>query len=386
MNGARLFLSSDVTQLERLLGERSFSKTTTERARYLTRFLREGGTTFMENGGNLRTAVAVAGNSVVPLVVNDGGRDQCYLVSPYVHYVAYLIEETRKMRPPVASLVVRAALHALGSVMKALAFDRAVSINNWLFTTSLEQALSSEELAAMKELLLATFPDYAFVYRGLDLRDEATLRALDENGFRPLIHRPVLEWSPDEHHSKGSRRAVHRDMRLTEGRPFGVRAATSPSAQEFAAIAAMYRALYIEKHSRHNVHYTERFFRATIETGINYVDLVTLDDRVCAFITMCPDGERVISALTGYDAAVATKQASPYAAAIGCAFRNAKSANQTLFLSTGVSEFKRRRGAREHMEYEAFFVEHLPIGRRAPWFTIQRFLELATRHINVSDI
>ncbi|MFT3772323.1 MAG: hypothetical protein QM820_43565 [Minicystis sp.] len=385
MSAARLFLTGDADELQRVLATCTFTRMTPERASYLVAFLREG-PAFLDNGGALRVGVAIAGGSVLPLVISDGKSDQCYLVSPYVHYVAYLIEEVKKMRPPVASLVVRAALHTFGAASRALAFDRVVSINNWLFTTSLLQSPTTEEIADLAVLLRARFPQHALVYRGLDLRDEPTARALQANGFETLMHRPILEWSPDEPHSKNSRRAVAKNLRLTEGRPFTSRPSDAPTDREIQKIAWMYRMLYVVKHSRYNVEYNQRFFEVVTRTGINFVEFVALRDELCAFVTLCRDGERIIPALIGYDPAVASRTASPYSAAMGCAFRLAMAEKKLLFLSTGVSLYKRRRGARETMEFEAFDVRHLPRRQQAPWLVMKRFLEAAARYVDTSDI
>jgi hypothetical protein len=386
MTTARIFFASDAAALERLFATATSLELSTERAAYLVAFLREGATTFVKNGAGIRIAVAVVGRAAIPLVINDGQSTGCYLLSPYVHYIAYLIEEVKKMRPRWKSLVVRGQLHAFGAVFRALQFDRVVSINNWLFTTSLTQSITAAEIAALAASLRHHFPDHALVYRGLDTRDEGLTRALAASGFAPHIHRPVLEWRPDEARSHNSRRRVQRDIRLTEGRPFTFETRAEASDAELARIAWMYETLYVGKHSTYNVHYTKRFFEIALATKINFVELVYAGDRLSAFVTVCRDGDRIISALAGYDPDVGSKKHSPYSAAIGCMFRRATLERKLLFLSTGVSLYKRRRGAREVMEHEAFDVGHLPPWRRAPWVVMKRFLEIATTYMSASDI
>jgi hypothetical protein len=54
--------------------------------------------------------------------------------------------------------------------------------------------------------------------------------------------------------------------------------------------------------------------------------------------------------------------------------------------ATGVAAFKKNRGARESMEYEAFEVAHLGRLRRLPWYAIKTFLDAMIKIMNTGDI
>ena len=385
----KIFTAETAPRFERFLAERGLLATFgAAKARYLTAFLREGATEFVRNAGRIQTEVAVVGDSVIPLVIADGEPTDCYLVSPYVHYIAYMIEEVRKMRPPIASLAIRVALRQMGRAFRVCLFDRIVSVNNWLFTTSLTSHVSEGELAALYEHLRRRFPSHALVYRGLDPRDQSLARALRAVGCEMLIHRPVLEWEPTRFGNMPmtTRYRVRRDMRLTDGEPYTARTPATLDREGAGRVAWMYEGVYMRKHSRHNAHFTPRYFETVVATGVCTIDLFERDGAPSAFVTCCDDESRLIAALVGYDPAVFDKRASPYSAVIGWVMKRAVRERKRLFLSTGASKYKRLRGATEVMEYEAFDVRHLHPMRRLPWFAMKEFLEFCTRFMDTGDI
>jgi hypothetical protein len=385
----RYFDAQNAAELEHFVaGRRLLAKVGPERIRYLTAFLREGATGFVRNAGRIKTAVVVVGEAVIPLVINDGAPADCYLVSPYVHYIAYMREEVKKMKPPIASWAIRAMLGQLGVLFRALQFDRFVSINNWLFTTSLTSHPTTEEILSLFEHLRRQFPSHALVYRGVDLRDEDLARALQRAGCEILVHRPVLEWEPARlpELSARAQRLVRTAKRLTERGPFAARTSTTLDRATAERVAWMYESLYIRKHSQYNAHFTARFFETVVQSGVSTIDLFERDGKLDAFATAVDDGARIVFALVGYDPAIFDKRLSPYTAAVGRLFARSLREERLLFLSTGVSEYKRNRGATEVMEYEAFDVRHLSAPRQLPWHTIRRFLDASLRFMNTNDI
>lgn len=383
-----LYSQAQAAEFEQSLSAVPASCLSEEKRKYLTEFLRSGSTEFIKNGRGIKTAIAKVGNWIVPLVINDGKTHDCYLVSPYVHYILYMCEEFKKIKPKWASQAFIALLRSLGFVFVSLRFDRVTSINNWLFTTSLLCEPTGDEVRALTNLLRARFPTHALVFRGLDLRNKNMSEAFISNGFLPLIHRPVLEWDPRQFDRLpgNKRKQVRRDMRLIEGRPYRVETHYSIELQRAEEIATMYEKLYIVKHSRFNAHLSAKFFETVISTGMNFLKLFFLDGMFVGFATLCAEKDRTIACLTGYDQTVKQPAGSIYSAVFGSVFQHALADGKLLFLSTGVSSFKRRRGAYEIMEYEAFFVRHLHPFRRIPWVFMKRFLEFFTRSMDVSQI
>jgi Acetyltransferase (GNAT) domain len=377
MPGARIFLENQASDFEQFVAMKPDLRVTPAQARYLVEFLRRPPTELIRNVGPIRTSVAAVGDAVIPLVINDGNASDCYLVSPYVHYIAYMKLEVRKMRPLWTTCMIRACLTVMGVFARRLRFDRFVSINNWLFTTSMTNDLSDEEVRGLKGLLREQFPDHAWVYREFKASNKALAEALSRNGFRRLIHRPVFEWDPQWHRERRFKRKtrlqIQRDLSLTEGHPYSVRCVGEGTSTDL--VAQFYADLYIHKHSRFNAHFTSAYFDTVLATGINRLSFVELGGRAVGFLTTCMDGDRLIASLVGYDQSIDRRRASPYRAAVGEAFRQSLASGRCLFLSTGVAAFKNGRGAYESMVYEAFEVSHLSLYRRLPWHLMKRFLE-----------
>lgn len=376
MSEIMIFAENEWYDFGKFVGQHPDLRITSAQACYLVEFLKNKPVELIRNIGPVRKSVAVVGQAVVPLVINDGNANDCYLISPYVHYIAYMKHEVKKMRRRWTNWTIRACLTALGFLARTLQFDKCVSINNWFFTTSMLNDLNDEEIRDLKMLLQKHFPDHAWVYREFKNSDTSLADALSKNGFRRLVHRPIFEWDPQGYREKKLKRKIRaqikRDLSLTEGGPYSVRHAEKGASMELAA--RFYEDLYIRKHSRFNAHFTAKFFDTVLSTGINRLSFLELEGRTVGFLTTCPDSDRLIASLVGYDQSIDQPRASPYSAAIGEVFRQSLISRKTLFLSTGVAAFKKRRGAHESIEYEAFDVSHLRLFRRLPWYGIQKFL------------
>jgi hypothetical protein len=387
----RIFFEEQALEFEEFISHAP-ARLTPAQARYLAEFLRRKPTDLIRNIGPVRKAVAAVGQTVVPLVINDGGADRCYLASPYVHYIAYMKFEVKKMRPLLVSWSVRALLTAMGFIFRALQFDKFVSINNWFFTTSMQVTLDPEEIARLRHVLERNFPAHAWVFRGLKRPShEELLKALLRSGFQLLIHRPVFEWRPQDYLEKKFKRhirqQVRHDLALSEGHPYSISHPEKMTAEQADHIARLYEDLYIRKHSDFNAHFTPAFFELALSSGINRLALLRIDGRTVGFATTCLDSDRLVACLLGYDqAACRPPLPRPYSAVVGEAFRQSLESQKLLFLSTGVASFKKRRGAYESMEYEAFEVSHLGLHRRIPWYAMKKFLDAAIAIVDTGAI
>src|SRR4051812_43619368 len=140
---------------------------------------------------DLERLVLLAGDKLVPVVINDGREEDCYLLSPHAHYVKYMLIELGKMGSNRAARVTSAAVRLLGRLCRPLGFNQCVSVNNWLFTTNPALQLSADELAGVTRLLVERYPHYAIVVRSVDVRDPARRRLYEDAGYRLVVNRPV---------------------------------------------------------------------------------------------------------------------------------------------------------------------------------------------------
>ncbi len=393
MDSVQLFGPRQHVALSEMFRARPSLRLDQPRRDYLVELLRHGPEALLNNGRGTRAYVVVAGDATVPLIVNDGDVDDCYLVSARAHYVLYMIEEMAKIQPRWKSMLLQRALAAVGAVVSAADFNRSVSINNWLFTTSPNNPVREHELRALTDCLRAHFPTHALVYRGIDPRQAPGLGLFTNVGYEPLVHRPVHEWNPARvpRLPGKSRYAARQDRSLTSEGPFVLRQPKVLSDAEAEQVARLYQGLYMEKHSRFNAHFNQRYFDVTVRCGLANATLFERKDNgeVAGFCTWYEDHEapcRVVFSLVGYDRALPIQTYPAYRAAFGHILNLAVEKDVLAFMSTGAARFKLRRGTYEWMEYEAFDVRHLPWPRRMAWRSLATLMAFAAERLDSSQI
>jgi hypothetical protein len=130
-----------------------------------------------------------------------------------------------KIQPRWKSAALQRVLALVGAAVCAAGFNRTVSINNWLFTTSPNNPITPDELRALTDRLRVAFPTHALVYRGIDPRQGRGLELFTSAGYVPCVHRPVHEWDPNKlaQQSGRTRYIVRQDCALVTKGPFVAR-------------------------------------------------------------------------------------------------------------------------------------------------------------------
>ncbi|HEX4352962.1 MAG TPA: hypothetical protein VHZ95_08615 [Polyangiales bacterium] len=374
-------------EAERLLARTPASPEQAAALRYLAEFLRGGPRSLIEAVDLPRLVVAVE-SELVPVVVNDGRERLCYFLSPRVHYVDYMREELAKIRGNREAAILAYLVALLGRVSAPLGFNRCVSVNNWLFTTSPSLQLTAAGLTALTRALAERFP-FPIVVRGIDLRDDAARRTFERAGYAFVVNRPVFELDTTriDKLASSQRAYIKRDQLALDRSGLRVVVDDPLPGDDAARVAALYRGLYLEKHSRFNARYTPAYFRLAADSGIERV--VTLRDEagtIVAFMTLRPERDRLVLALVGYDLARQAAGLPLYRGIFAAALRIAREEQRICFMSTGNAEFKRRRGGIEWLEYEAVYARHLSLPRRAPWQMFKSTFDLAIGKLDTSQI
>lgn len=336
-------------------------------ARLFTRVVLEGVEAFVENAVGTRMEVVVLDDLCIPIVINDGGCDDCYFVSPHAHYVRYAREEIRKTMPLEAVTVgFMALLTALGALGKATLFNRHISVNNWLFSTNPPLALTPRQARDLVTDLQGRYPSHAIVFRTVNAWDSSTSQSLEDAGCMLLPNRDVHLWYPDR--LAAATRSVRKRIRADRGflaRNYDREPASR--AKDFQTAERLYRLLYCNKHSARNARFTAAFFEAVTESGVCELDLFVRDGETLAFSTSF-NGPRFLYALfVGYDPTQDARTLRQYRSVVASFMDASRASRRPLFLSTGVASFKKARGSTVVYEFEAVAVGHLSRRRRLPW-------------------
>jgi len=359
------------------------AQTTPERAAYLRDFLRLGLPSLIEARDLERFVVFVDGKPV-PVVVNDGSEDSCYLISPHAHYVKYMLLELRKIRGASAR-VLEHAVGLLGRIGLPLGFNRCVSANNWLLTTNPRPDLTTSQLKALTEELIGRYPTLPVVIRTVDTTDSHLERACAEAGYRLIVNRPVHGWE-SAWLDRSQRRKVRRELGLLSDPDYSVHPNSALTPGEADRICQLYRSLYLKKHAGYNCHYTPRFFRSVMDSGLMRFGVVRRQGEIQAFVSLFEDRERLVGALIGYDTSLDQRKFPLYRMSIAMALQIAMERDRPLFLSTGSARFKRSRGSREWLEHEAVFDRHLPRRNRVPWAALELALDASVDGLDTRQI
>lgn len=347
---------------------------------YLRPLIHEGPPPYVTNVAGRMSALQV-GAHVLPVVVPERGRRPSYVTSPYSHYIRYAREELNKRDDRLRRPAIRVVLAAAGMVCRVSRFDHVVYVNNWLISTNPAPALTSGEAAAAIEELRDTFPNRAIVFRSVNpTLDPSYADALCAAGCALVPSRQVYLLDCASRTSMRNDN-VRRDLRLLARSGYEVVAAASLRPDDVPRLTALYRGLYLEKHSSLNQQFTERYFSLLLVEGLMNVRALRKDGRIDAFAASYRRPGLTTGAIIGYDIRF-PQIAGLYRQTIALLIQEAQSRGDLLNLSGGSRSFKVLRGAVPCVEYDAVYLDHLPRRRRLGWCVAAqagRFLDASAR-------
>ena len=326
---------------------------------------------------NLHTAVErlEIGGLSVPITVNDGHRPgNCYICNPVTGYIDYAIEETRNfISHPALRGTLTGLIRAVSPIVRASGMDRAVHVNNWLFSTNPAPRIDRQTAVEIRETLVPRFRGHTIILRSLNtFADHNSLQALQAEGFQLLPSRQVYLFDGRSPPPPG--KDLKRDLRLLRTTPHEVVTNDAFTPGDYSRCATLYRMLYLDKYTPLNPQYTAEFI-ATLHRGglLQLEGLRARDGTLVAFGGRFQYGETLTQPLLGYDTGRPRKEGL-YRLISVMAQQHAMD-NALLFnMSAGAAAFKRHRGARPAIEFSAIYNRHLPRRQRMAQWGVARLL------------
>lgn len=316
---------------------------------------------------NLQTRVArleVRGQAF-PITVNDGDLPgNCYVCNPVTGYIDYALEETRNFAPnPLLRKSLIGMIRAAAVVVRASGLDRAVHVNNWLFSTNPAPVVTRDLAAALRDQLVAQFPGHAILLRSLNTySDQSALTALVEEGFQLLPSRQIYLF--DATAPMGLSTDMKKDLALLRKTPFEEVDNEGFTQADYPACIALYEQLYLEKYTPLNPQYTPAFLAMAHRSGIlRLKGLRDADGPLVAIGGRFQYGRTLTQPLVGYDTRRPQKEGL-YRMITAMAKRDALAEGLLFNMSAGAAGFKRNRGAIPAIEYSAVYTRHLSRKRR----------------------
>lgn len=309
------------------------------------------------------SALEVAGR-IMPVTIDDGALGGSYVCSPHSAYVLYARAELDLLGVGWAAWPSRAALAGLDRVLKAARINRIVHLGNWLLSTNLHDGWRGEGVKGARETLAEAHPDHLLGIRSVDDWSSPGLReALAADGWILVPSRQV--WVVDDlARDWTARNAFANDRRLVARSPFAVSDLETVEAGDALRIADLYAMLYVGKYSPLNPIFTPAFIRASAASGmLSYRVARDPGGTIMAVAGMWERGGVMTPPVVGYDTA-RPKREGLYRIASWMFMERALQAGWRLHGSAGAAHFKRLRGARGVIEWNAYHAAHLPWARR----------------------
>ena len=305
-----------------------------------------------------------AGPWTLPVTVNHGERGNAWVCSPLTTYVDYAAEEALRHLPRGLAAPLSAACRGVGGLMRGARIDDAVALNNWLLSTNLYPPLDQAALDTLITSARQRWPKHALWCRSLNAAQNADwLRALQQRGFLLIPSRQVYLF---EALSSGKRQPpdVRRDLKLLRDTPLQRVPSAGFGEQDYARVAALYAALYLDKYSLFNPQYTALFMQRWHQSGL--LALHGFRDAAGALqavVGLFRQGDTLTAPIVGYNTAL-PKSLGLYRLLMATVFDEAMRSGATVNLSAGAAQFKRQRGGRAEIEYSAVLAAHLPLKTR----------------------
>lgn len=334
-----------------------------ENRAYLEAFGRSGSTALISN---LRTKVMGlrSGARVFPVTINEAEYGDAYVCLPHTAYALYAKDELRILNAGIWTPVLGSLASGVGAALRAARINRIVHVNNYMLSTNLHRGWRGEDTDAIRDLLVARFPEHFIAVRSLNpWSDPALLACFRESGWVMLPSRQIYvtddvaaEWAP--------RRDSRRDLALMEANAERVDMLEALRPGDAQRIAELYAMLYLDRYSALNPAFTADYIEMTHrEKVLHYRGLRESDGMLSAVVGCFVRGDVLTTPIVGYDVARPAEDGLYRMASVLYA-QMAAERGLRLNGSAGAASFKRNRGARAVIEYTAMWTKHLSPFRR----------------------
>lgn len=337
---------------------------------FLLPLIRDGVSHYIDNAHTEMMAVTV-GDSVFPITVTERVQEwNCYVCSPYNQYVSYALECIPHIKANWMKPLFKGLVHVLGKALKVGSIDRVVIVNNWLFSTNLYPKVTHEQVTVLKQYLQKRFPGHAIVFRSVhSYRGRELYRALRHNAFDLIASRQVFFLDAAKEGLFNSR-IFKSDLKLLRESDYQILQHHEIPSGSAAKITELYQTIYLGKHSTLNPKWNERFMQLVLEKQLLQLTVLSKGDSIDAVAGYFSCEGVMTAPVLGYDA-TRSKDDKLYRLTSTLLNVEAKKHGMLFHLSSGASFFKKIRKGEGHVEYMAVCHQHLPLGRRLPWWFLR---------------
>lgn len=292
-------------------------------------------------------------NYYLPIVVAENDKNQTYLVSLISSYIEY-------PKHILKNCFINIIFNFFSKIMDDSSIDKVVYVNHWLISTNIHYDLSAEQINEVTKFIKQKFPDYAICFRNIAKEtNEILYNALNQNKYRFLINRTSYYIDNNSFKEVYKKQSIKTDLSLCKKRDYQI----ADNVVDIAKQVQLYNDLYINKYTCLNPQYNEKFFDMLKDNNFENYTLLNKQDEIVGFYIPFVLNNTVSVPWFGYDTSVMQNEGL-YRLLMLNIIEYAKNNNLNLNLSSGVGEYKQRRGAKQYWEYLAIDYSHLNIFRK----------------------
>jgi hypothetical protein len=338
---------------------------------------------YIRNVYNTQLMIAKVDDVIIPITVTDFHPDNTYTVSPYSHYVSYGgFEEVKHLGNKPIEALIKLIMNPVAWYFKQAELDKVVFVNNYLLSTNLYPSAGREQISALSEALPKWFPDRAIIFRSVDeRRNPHIIEALKSKNYEMVLSRQVWYMDPAE---AARTRQYKEDVRVLRKHGYEIVDGKDLRDEDLHRAMHLYNLLYLEKYSYYNPQFTFEFLKLARDKGALYLRALKRDEDVNAVMGFFIRNGAMTQPLFGYDTSLPQDEGL-YRLLTLITLQEGLQRNLLVHASGGVGKFKKIRGGRSVIEYNAVFAKHLPAWRQRPWQLIKAVSEYMIPYFQKMD-
>ncbi|QVY59767.1 hypothetical protein [Cytobacillus gottheilii] len=318
---------------------------------------------------------------LLPITKNDSQYENSYVCSPYTHYISYAKEELWELGNKPLEYIFEKIISLLGFCLRKSSFNKVVIVNNWLLSTNLYSAqLTSQQMKDLTACLTEAFPEHTIMFRSLNNKLHLSMmRDFREAGYRKIMSRSIYLLNEDagSNLTGKEKKLLRQDASLFAKHMLLVEE-TPRNIERYASCAyELYRQLYIQKYSQHNPQFNMRYFNEIMKKNLMHFKWIKNED-VVGVIGYFTVHSVLTTPILGYNTKIG-KQLGLYRILSYLITKEILDHGYIGHRSAGASEFKRKRGAKQYIEYNVIYQKHLSFSRKWSWMLVKwvmdRFVE-----------
>ncbi|KYC38210.1 hypothetical protein WA1_38365 [Scytonema hofmannii PCC 7110] len=329
----------------------------------------KAGSSYFINNVNTQLLALAIDDLVLPVTVNSKELENCYVCSPYNHYVTYSKEELKTLENPFFEKILEIIINIFGFLLNWGQINRVVIVHNLLLSTNLYPNLSSEQITEITKYLKKHFPTHAIISRSINtFVSDDLFNAFKNNGYHMIGSRQIYLFNPKDQSAMRSkmRWRLKQDLNLIQQQGYEVIDSSQISSEEIPRLVELYNALYLEKYSYHNPQFNDRFLALALENKALQIKALRKAGKIDGAIGFYEVNGVMTTPILGYDTTL-PQEVGLYRMLSALLTVEAIEKGIILHQSSGAASFKRFRGFISNIEYSAVFYQHLPWWRQLVW-------------------